>query len=77
MVDEKIYKLASGKEKILLARAQYKDKRYLLITEEENDDYDIAFEENGKLIIVNKENEDYENILKLLYKELEKEINNI
>lgn len=77
MIDEKIYKLKNGEEKILMSYITYENKRYLLLSDEASDDFQIAYEENNELIYLDKNDARYNTILSLLSKKLEKEIDEI
>ncbi len=74
MIDERIYKLKNGEEKILLAYATYEGRRYLLLSNEEADNLQVAYEEDNKLIYLNKDDENFNIILSLLSEKLKKEI---
>lgn len=73
MTEEKVYKLKNGKEKILVARTIYQDKRYLLLVDNETEEYDIAYEEDNKLVYLKKEDSNYSNLLMLLYDKIEEQ----
>lgn len=73
MTEEKVYKLKNGKEKILMARTIYQDKRYLLLVDNDTEEYDIAYEEDNKLIYLKKEDPNFSNILMLLYDKIEEQ----
>lgn len=75
MVDERVYKLKNGQEKILLARANFNDKRYLLLSDNETDDFEIGYEEDNKLIYLKKNDPSYTTILSMLYNKLKSEEN--
>ena len=69
-MEEKIYVLKNGEEKILLARATYNDIRYLLLTDSEGNDFQIAYEEDNSLNFINKDDKDFVTILGLLYQKI-------
>lgn len=77
MIDEKIYRLKNGDEKILMSYITYEGKRYLLLSDESSDEFEIAYEENNELIYLDKNDKIYNTVLSLLSKKLEKEINEI
>lgn len=70
MTEERVYKLENGKEKILMSTMVYKDKRYLLLLDEETDTVEVGFEKNGKLVYLDKNSGYYRTILLELYNKL-------
>lgn len=70
MSEERVYKLANGKEKILMSTVIYEEKRYLLLLNEETDTLEVGFEKNGKLVYVDKNSEYYKTIILKLYNKL-------
>jgi hypothetical protein len=70
MTEERVYKLENGKEKILMSTMVYKDKRYLLLLDEETDAVEVGFEKNGRLVYLDKNSEYYRTILSELYNKL-------
>ena len=77
MIDEKIYKLKNGEEKVLLSYVMHGDKRYLLLSDEVSNDFQVAYEENNELIYLDKNNAIYNTVLSMLSDKLTKEINEI
>lgn len=77
MIDEKVYKLKDGEEKILLSYVMFNDKRYLLLSDEMTEDFQVAYEEKNELIYLNKKDEIYNKVLSMLCDKLTKEINEI
>lgn len=77
MIDEKVYKLKDGEEKILLSYVMFNDKRYLLLSDEMTEDFQVAYEEKNELIYLNKKDEIYNTVLSMLCDKLTKEINEI
>jgi hypothetical protein len=71
MVEERIYRLQDGKEMVLLAHAKIEGVRYLLLGNEQDDDVEIAVEEDNNLLIIDKQNENYPDVLLVLMKNLE------
>ena len=57
MVEEKIYKLENGKEKVLMSTVILNDKRYLLLCDNATEEADVAYEDNGNLIYKLKKTE--------------------
>lgn len=70
MIDERVYKLNNGEEKVLLANSVYDNKRYLLLSDGKTEKVELAYEENGSLIIINEEYPNYNKILEILYNKL-------
>lgn len=77
MIDEKVYKLKDGEEKILLSYVMFNDKRYLLLSDEMTEDFQVAYEEKNELIYLNKKDAIYDTVLSMLSDKLTKEINEI
>lgn len=77
MIDEKIYKLKNGEEKILMSYATYENRRYLLLSDEKTENFQIAYEENNKLIYLDRNDVIYDTVLSLLSDKLRKEIDQI
>ena len=73
MEQERIYVLKNGEEKILLAREMFNDIRYLLLSDSEGNDFQIAYEENNCLNFLNKDDDNFTTILGILYKKLNSE----
>jgi len=69
-MEERIYVLKNGEEKILLARATYNDTRYLLLTDSERNEFQIAYEKDNSLNFINKDDKDFVTILGLLYQKI-------
>ena len=73
MEEEKVYILKNGEEKILLAREIFNNRRYLLLSDNEGNDFQIAYEEDDNLVFLNKDDENFIMILGLLCKKLSSE----
>ena len=74
MIDERIYKLKNGEEIILMSYATYENKRYLLLSDEKTEDFQVAYEENNKLIYLDKNDTIYNTVLSILSDKLRKEL---
>ena len=70
MEEDRIYKLQDGTEKILISHTMIKDKRYLLLYDEQKDEHYIAYEENKNLVFIDENNENYKYLLEKLYQEI-------
>lgn len=70
MVEERVYKLENGKEKILMATIVYKNQRYLLLSDDEGEEVETAYEKDGNLIYIDEDYPEFDNILELLYNKL-------
>ena len=55
----------------------FNDKRYLLLSDEMTEDFQVAYEEKNELIYLNKKDEIYNKVLSMLCDKLTKEINEI
>jgi hypothetical protein len=74
MIDERIYKLKNGEEKILMSYTTYENKRYLLLSDEKTESFQIAYEEDNKLIYLDKNDTIFNTVLSLLSEKLKKEL---
>ena len=73
MIDERIYRLNNGEEKVLLTRAPYREKKYLLLSDKITEEVEVGYEEDGKLVTINKNYPDFSKILEILYNKLKEE----
>lgn len=67
MVEEKVYKLENGENKILMSQIKIQDRKYVLLSDENTEETEVAYEENGNLNFIEKTNENYRYIFEQLY----------
>jgi len=70
MTEERVYKLANGKEQILMSTVIFEEQRYLLLLDEEKDTIVVGYEKNGSLLYLDKNSEYCKTILVKLYEKL-------
>lgn len=67
MVEEKVYKLENGENKILMSQIKIQDRKYVLLSDENTEETEVAYEENGNLNFIEKTNDNYRYIFEQLY----------
>ena len=67
MVEEKVYKLKNGENKILMSQIKIQDRKYVLLSDENTEETEVAYEENGNLNFIEKTNDNYKYIFEQLY----------
>lgn len=71
MEEERIYKLEDGTEMVLIDKAIYNDKRYLLVIDNKTNEVEIAYEEDGCLNYLDENDSIYNELIMLFSKKTE------